>query len=82
MAVDASGISQYKKYSPVNLTIRYLDPFQMTAFIHGFVSPNTSGRDVDDLLSWLLFLGKQATLKEAPKWLDKELPDRLAAIKK
>lgn len=81
MAVEASGISQYKKYHPVNSTIRYLDPFQMTAFIQGFVSPDTSGRDIDDLLSWPLFLGKQATIKEAPEWLDKELTERVAQQK-
>lgn len=82
MAAIVSGISQYKKYYPVNFTIRYLAPFQMTAIIQGFVNPDTSGWDIDDLISWLLFLGKQATIKEAPEWLHKELTDRLAAIKK
>lgn len=82
LALKPDSIKQFKKYHPVNFTIRYLDPFQMTAIVKGVISPDIRESEVGDLVSWILFLGKNIEIKRAPSWLSKKMADRLTARKK
>lgn len=80
--IQIGGIRQFKKYHPVNFTIRYLDPFQTTAMVQGYLESGNYRSEVDDFISWLFFLGKDVTVQRAPAWLDKKIADRLTELKK
>lgn len=82
LSVNSIAIKQFKKYHPVNFTIRYLDPFQTTAIIQGFVDIDISKNEKDDLVSWILFLGEEIVIKIAPNWLKQQVVERLNVMKK
>lgn len=82
LSVNSIAIKQFKKYHPVNFIIRYLDPFQTTAIIQGFVDIDISENEKDDLVSWILFLGEEIVIKIAPNWLKQQVVERLNVMKK
>lgn len=82
LSVNSIAFKQFKKYHPVNFTIRYLDPFQTTAIIQGFDDIDISKNEEDDLVSWTLFLGEKIVIKIAPNWLKQQVVERLNVMKK
>lgn len=80
--LPVGGIRQFKKYHPVNFTIRYLDPFQTSAVVQGYLQPDIHESEQEDVISWLMFLGKDVRVQEAPAWIGQKLMERSMAIKK
>ncbi|MDI6508909.1 transcriptional regulator, partial [Bacillus wiedmannii] len=56
--------------------ISYTNPYQSTAILKTFIDVNNSDK-VTDITNWLLFLGKDITIKEMPEEILNDLQERL-----
>ncbi|WP_334072571.1 MULTISPECIES: helix-turn-helix transcriptional regulator [Paenibacillus] len=66
------AIAQYKKYHPLKASVSYTNPYQTTAILKTFI-PVDKPEELTEITNWLLFLGGDIQVREAPK----ELLDRL-----
>ncbi|MGH0592388.1 helix-turn-helix transcriptional regulator [Bacillus pretiosus] len=70
------AIAQYKKYHPLKISISYTNPYQSTAILKTFIDVNNSD-EVTEITNWLLFLGKDITIREMPEEVLNDLQERL-----
>ncbi|MCW1238145.1 helix-turn-helix transcriptional regulator [Bacillus pretiosus] len=66
LELGPKAIAQYKKYHPLKISISYTNPYQSTAILKTFIDVNNSD-EVTEITNWLLFLGKDITIKEMPE---------------
>ncbi|MED2013370.1 helix-turn-helix transcriptional regulator [Bacillus wiedmannii] len=76
LELGPKAIAQYKKYHPLKISISYTNPYQSTAILKTFIDVNNSD-EVTDITNWLLFLGKDITIKEMPEEILNDLQERL-----
>ncbi|PFC13419.1 transcriptional regulator [Bacillus cereus] len=76
LELGPKAIAQYKKYHPLKISISYTNPYQSTAILKTFIDVNNSD-DVTEITNWLLFLGKDITIKEMPEEALNDLQERL-----
>ncbi|MFU1886485.1 helix-turn-helix transcriptional regulator [Bacillus wiedmannii] len=76
LELGPKAIAQYKKYHPLKISISYTNPYQSTAILKTFIDVNNSDK-VTDITNWLLFLGKDITIKEMPEEILNDLQERL-----
>jgi len=69
------AIAQFKKYHPLRVSITYTNPFQATAIVQTFVNVS-SPEAVTEMVNWLLFLGVDVTIREAPEEILEEVRER------
>lgn len=60
------AIAQFKKYHPLKFSLTYTNPFQTTAMLETYIDTNNAD-ELEELTNWLLFLGKDITIKEVPQ---------------
>ncbi|PKJ55432.1 helix-turn-helix transcriptional regulator [Bacillus sp. SN10] len=70
------AIAQYKKYHPFKVSISYTNPYQSTAILKTFIDVNNSD-EMTEITNWLLFLGKDITIREMPEEVLNDLQKRL-----
>ncbi|HDR7871242.1 HTH domain-containing protein [Bacillus wiedmannii] len=66
LELGPKAIAQYKKYHPLKISISYTNPYQSTAILKTFINVNNSD-EVTEITNWLLFLGKDITIREMPE---------------
>jgi predicted DNA-binding transcriptional regulator YafY len=79
LELKSQAIAQYKKYHPFKFTIAYLDPYQT----HGILKTTIQLEDpaeVAAIADWLLFLGKDCTIRFAPTAVKEALKERAAGL--
>ncbi|GIO85625.1 DeoR family transcriptional regulator [Paenibacillus faecis] len=74
------AIAQYKKYHPLKASVSYTNPYQTTAILKTFI-PVDKPEELAEFTDWLLFLGEDIKVREAPKELLDRLEDRLNTLK-
>ncbi len=62
------AIAQFKKYHPYKISISYTSPYQTTAIIKTYIDVHQS-EELTEMTNWLLFLGEEITIREAPEQL-------------
>ena len=75
LRLGPKAIAQYRKYHPLKAAISYTDPYQATAILKSFIHVNKT-EELAEMTNWLLFLGEDIKVKEAPEELLKELRKR------
>jgi len=74
------AIAQYKKYHPLKASVSYTNPYQTTAILKTFI-PVDKPEELTEFTNWLLFLGGDIQVREAPKELLDRLEERLSIFK-
>ena len=65
LELGPKAIAQYKKYHPLKMSLSYTNPYQTTAVLKTFVQVRHA-EELTDIANWLLFLGEDVKLREAP----------------
>ncbi|TCW54876.1 DeoR family transcriptional regulator [Bacillus thuringiensis] len=76
LELGPKAIAQYKKYHPLKISISYTNPYQSTAILKTFIDVNNSD-ELTEITNWLLFLGKDITIREMPEEILNDLQERL-----
>ncbi|MGE6537776.1 helix-turn-helix transcriptional regulator [Bacillus luti] len=76
LELGPTAIAQFKKYHPFKVSISYTNPYQSTAILKTFINVNNSD-EVTEITNWLLFLGKDITIREMPEEVLEGLQARL-----
>ena len=71
------AIHQFKKYHPQNAQLTYTHPYQATARLQLAIAEHDN---LDEIVSWLLFLGTELTLTSVPARLQSALHQRAVWI--
>ncbi|AYF07437.1 MULTISPECIES: helix-turn-helix transcriptional regulator [Bacillus] len=77
LELGPKAIAQYKKYHPFKVSISYTNPYQSTAILKTFIDVHNSD-EVTEMTNWLLFLGKDITIRELPEEVLEVLQERLS----
>ncbi|PGU12147.1 transcriptional regulator [Bacillus cereus] len=77
LELGPKAIAQFKKYHPFKISISYTSPYQSTAILKTFIDVHNSD-EVTELANWLLFLGKDITIREMPEEVLNDLQERLS----
>ncbi|SCN33777.1 Transcriptional regulator, DeoR [Bacillus cereus] len=77
LELGPKAIAQYKKYHPLKISISYTNPYQSTAILKTFIDVNNPD-EVTEIANWLLFLGKDITIREMPEEVLNDLQERLS----
>lgn len=70
---------QFKKYHPLKVSISYTNPYQTTALLKTYVNVNHS-EELAEMVNWLLFLGSDLKIKEAPEEIIQRMQERLSLL--
>ncbi|TXR64629.1 YafY family protein [Bacillus sp. AR18-7] len=76
LELGPKAIAQFKKYHPFKISISYTNPYQSTAILKTFINVNNSD-EVTEIANWLLFLGKDITIREMPEEILENLQKQL-----
>ncbi|PFQ41334.1 transcriptional regulator [Bacillus cereus] len=77
LELGPKAIAQFKKYHPFKISISYTSPYQSTAILKTFIDVHNSD-EVTEIANWLLFLGKDITIREMPEEVLNDLQERLS----
>ncbi|QDP41957.1 helix-turn-helix transcriptional regulator [Radiobacillus deserti] len=77
LELGPKAINQYKKYHPVKLSLSYTNPYQTTALIETFIDVHDSEGRIE-MINWLLFLGEDMRIREAPSEVIEGIRKRLS----
>ncbi|CUB09672.1 hypothetical protein BN2127_JRS1_01457 [Bacillus cereus] len=77
LELGPKAIAQFKKYHPFKISISYTNPYQSTAVLKTFIDVHNSD-EVIEMTNWLLFLGKDITIKEMPNEVLEALQEQLS----
>ncbi|MGM2840785.1 helix-turn-helix transcriptional regulator [Bacillus cereus group sp. Bce002] len=77
LELGPKAIAQFKKYHPFKISISYTNPYQSTAILKTFIDVHNSD-EVTEMTNWLLFLGKDITIKEMPNEVLEALQEQLS----
>ncbi|MGE1037844.1 helix-turn-helix transcriptional regulator, partial [Bacillus cereus] len=76
LELGPKAIAQFKKYHPFKISISYTNPYQSTAILKTFIDVHNSD-EVTEIANWLLFLGKDITIREMPEEILENLQKQL-----
>lgn len=74
--LGSKAIAQFKKYHPLKVSISYTSPYQTTAMLKTYINV-THKEDLTEVMNWLLFLGEDIKIREAPKEIYAGIHERL-----
>lgn len=80
LELGPTAIAQYKKYHPLRASISYTNPFQTTAILKIFVHVNKP-EELTEITNWLLFLGEDIKVREAPAEVLEGVQERADSLK-
>jgi predicted DNA-binding transcriptional regulator YafY len=81
LQLGPKAIAQFKKYHPLKMSLSYTDPYQTTAVLKTFVRVRHA-EELTDVANWLLFLGEDMKVREAPERLLERLRERMHGMEK
>ena len=76
LELGPKAIAQFKKYHSFKISISYTNPYQSTAILKTIINVNNSD-EVTEIVNWLLFLGKDITIREMPEEILENLQKQL-----
>lgn len=76
LELGPKAIAQFKKYHPIKVSISYTNPFQTTAILKTFINVHLS-EEITEITNWLLFLGEDIKVREAPEEVLAGIQERL-----
>ncbi|MGC6589774.1 helix-turn-helix transcriptional regulator [Paenibacillus sp. Dod16] len=71
------AISQFKKYHPLKVSISYTNPYQTTATLKTYINV-LHAEELNEMINWLLFLGRDIKIREIPDEVVSGLKERLS----
>lgn len=77
LELGPKAIAQFKKYHPFKISISYTNPYQSTGILKTFIDVNNSD-ELTEITNWLLFLGKDITIREMPEEVLNDLQERIS----
>lgn len=80
LELGPKAIAQFRKYHPIKVSISYTNPYQATGLLRTFVHVNEPA-ELDEMINWLLFLGGDIKVREAPEEVLEGLQERLSVLK-
>lgn len=80
LELGPKAIAQYRKYHPLKASISYTNPYQTTALLKTFVHVNKL-EELAEITNWLLFLGDDIRVREAPEEILKGVSERIDRLK-
>lgn len=75
LELGPKAISQFKKYHPLNVSVSYTSPYQLSAVLRTFVDVHKP-EELNEMMNWLLFLGVDIKVREMPEALVRGLQER------
>ncbi|GAA0348994.1 HTH domain-containing protein [Oceanobacillus oncorhynchi subsp. oncorhynchi] len=75
LELGPKAIAQFKKYHPLTVSISYTNPYQTRARLNTFVDVRNE-EEVNEMVNWLLFLGDDVEVREAPRKVLEEVRRR------
>ncbi|MEI2394208.1 MULTISPECIES: helix-turn-helix transcriptional regulator [Paenibacillus] len=79
LELGPKAIAQFKKYHPLKVSLSYTNPYQSTAILKTYIHADMPD-ELAEIINWLLFLGGDIRLKEAPEEIWKGLKERLRLL--
>ncbi|NOU82216.1 HTH domain-containing protein [Paenibacillus sp. LMG 31459] len=79
LELGPKAIAQFKKYHPLKVSLSYTNPYQSTAILKTYIHTDMP-EELAEIINWLLFLGGDIRLKEAPEEIWKGLKERLRLL--
>ncbi|MBY9078731.1 HTH domain-containing protein [Paenibacillus sp. HN-1] len=79
LELGPTAIAQYKKYHPYKVSISFTNPYQATAILKTFIHVNKP-EELTEMTNWLLFLGEDIKVREAPEAVLEGLQERAARL--
>ncbi|MCM3727356.1 HTH domain-containing protein [Neobacillus cucumis] len=76
LELGPKAIAQFKKYHPLKVSLSYTNPYQATAILKTFIDVHNP-EELNEMTSWLLFLGGDIKVKEMPEEVLASLQERL-----
>ncbi|MNO49832.1 hypothetical protein D3C76_401930 [compost metagenome] len=80
LELGPKAIAQYKKYNPLKASISYTNPYQATAILKTFVNAKKP-EELTEATYWLLFLGEEIKIREAPEEVLASLQEKVGYLK-
>ncbi|MEN2767694.1 helix-turn-helix transcriptional regulator [Ornithinibacillus xuwenensis] len=77
LELGPKAISQFKKYHPLKVSISYTNPYQTTAILKTFINVKNT-EELTEIINWVLFLGEDIKIREAPKDVLEGIQKRLS----
>ncbi|MEC1178411.1 HTH domain-containing protein [Metasolibacillus meyeri] len=74
LGLGPKAIMQFKKYHPLKFSLSFTNPFQTAAILQAFIDVNNI-KELEETVNWLLFLGKDMTIKEIPQEISEGLQE-------
>lgn len=71
------AIAQFKKYHPLKVSISYTNPYQTTATLKTYINV-LHAEELNEMINWLLFLGRDIKIREIPDEVVSGLKERLS----
>lgn len=75
LELGPEAIAQFKKYHPITVSISYTNPYQFTAILKTFINVDNP-KELTEITNWVLFLGRDIKVREAPKEVLEGLQER------
>jgi predicted DNA-binding transcriptional regulator YafY len=66
LELGPKGITQFKKYHPLNASLSYTNPYQTTAILKILVNVHKP-EELEEIINWILFLGEDIKVGEMPE---------------
>lgn len=76
LELGPKAITQFKKYHPLRVSLFYTNPYQTTAILETFINVHHS-EELSEWTNWLLFLGRDMKVREAPEEILEAIQERL-----
>ncbi|MFD1176438.1 helix-turn-helix transcriptional regulator [Paenibacillus puldeungensis] len=80
LELGPKAIAQFRKYHPLKVSISYTNPYQATALLRTYIHVNEP-EELAEMINWLLFLGGDIKVREAPEEIWEGLQERLSSFK-
>ncbi|WP_438433695.1 helix-turn-helix transcriptional regulator [Gorillibacterium sp. sgz500922] len=80
LELGPTAIAQFKKYHPLKASLSYTNPYQATALLKTYVQVRMP-EEVAELTNWLLFLGEDVKVREAPPEVRESLQARMDRLR-
>lgn len=81
LELGPKAIAQFRKYHPFQVSISYTNPYQSTAILKAFINVNQPD-ELTEITNWLVFLGEDIKVKEAPEEVLEGIQGRLDCLKR
>ncbi|GKV54092.1 DeoR family transcriptional regulator [Sporosarcina sp. NCCP-2222] len=79
LELGPNAIGQFRKYHPMKVTLTYTSPFQSTALLKTYIQMDNEN-EIDEMINWLLFLGRDIIIKEMPEEMRLAILQRLCTF--